>query len=230
MGLRGTKPQKYVSTKWTPELAYSVGLITTDGCLSTDGRHIDFTSEDIQLIDLFKKCLGLRHIKTGFKISGYSGKKCPRVQFGDVNFYKWLQAIGLTPRKSRTLSEIKVPDYLFFDFLRGCFDGDGTIYSFWDKRWANSFMFYIAFASGSKEFLMWLQNKNKLFLGISGHIGTANRNTFQLKYAKGESIVLFRAMFYNKSVPCLERKLLKAHKIFKQHNKVVGRNKFARVL
>ena len=32
--------------KWTPELAYIVGLITTDGCLSSDGRHLTFTSCD----------------------------------------------------------------------------------------------------------------------------------------------------------------------------------------
>ena len=38
--------------KWTSELAYAVGLLTTDGSLSKDGRHIDLTSKDVeQLIE-----------------------------------------------------------------------------------------------------------------------------------------------------------------------------------
>ena len=31
--------------QWTAELAYAVGLITTDGCLSQDGRRLTMTSE-----------------------------------------------------------------------------------------------------------------------------------------------------------------------------------------
>ena len=46
--------------EWTPKLAYVVGLITTDGCLSPDGRHLTFTSCDKQLIETFKKILKLK--------------------------------------------------------------------------------------------------------------------------------------------------------------------------
>lgn len=35
--------------KWSPKIAYAVGLITTDGSLSKDGRHIDLTSKDRRL-------------------------------------------------------------------------------------------------------------------------------------------------------------------------------------
>ncbi len=231
MGRRGTKPQRQVSIEWSRYLAYAVGLITTDGYLSKDGRHIDFTSQDIQLIQLYKKCLGVQHLKTGFKVSSSSGKRCPRVQFGDVHFYHWLQKIGLTSKKSLTLGPLKIPDKLFFDFVRGCFDGDGTIYSFWDVRWADSYMFYIAFASGSKNFLLWLQKKIRILAHINGHISsTAGQHTLQLRYAKGESLVLFRKMFYDRSVPHLIRKRTKAEKIFKQHNEIVDRNKLARVV
>jgi len=46
--------------QWTSELAYVIGLITTDGCLSPNGRHLTFTSCDKQLIETFKKCLELK--------------------------------------------------------------------------------------------------------------------------------------------------------------------------
>jgi len=35
-----------VSTIWSKELAYVIGLLVTDGCLSKNGRHIDPTSKD----------------------------------------------------------------------------------------------------------------------------------------------------------------------------------------
>lgn len=43
--------------KWTPELGYIVGLLVTDGCLSSDKRHIIMRSVDIDLLQTFKKCL-----------------------------------------------------------------------------------------------------------------------------------------------------------------------------
>lgn len=47
--------------EWTPERAYAVGLIVTDGNLSGDGRHIILRSKDIEQIKNFKKCLGLKN-------------------------------------------------------------------------------------------------------------------------------------------------------------------------
>lgn len=227
---RGTKPQKKVSTDWSPQLAYAVGLITTDGCLSKDGRHIDFTSNDHSLVETFRICLNLQN-RIGRKISGFTGRSdAYRVQFGDVNFYNWLIGLGLKPRKSRILGTLKIPDKFFFDFLRGCFDGDGTIYSFWDKRWADSFMFYISFSSASKPFLLWLQRCINRAIKTSGHIATDPRNTFQLKYAKADSLVLFPKMHYADTIPHLKRKLSKAKKIFRLHRNVVLRNKLARVV
>jgi len=106
------------------------------------------TSKDIQLLNTFKKCLGLK-TKVRFKTSGFSNKKYPRIQFGDVVLYRWLLKIGLTPNKSKTIGSLKIPDKYFFDFLRGHFDGDGSCYSYWDNLWDSSFMFYIKFYSAS---------------------------------------------------------------------------------
>ena len=48
--------------EWSSELAYAVGLIATDGCLGRDKSHMTMTSKDIDLLETFKRCLG---IKTG---------------------------------------------------------------------------------------------------------------------------------------------------------------------
>ena len=68
------KPLNKIKTIWSPELAYAVGLIATDGCLYKDGRHLAFVSKDLQLIKIFMKCLGLK-VKISKKESGYIKEK-----------------------------------------------------------------------------------------------------------------------------------------------------------
>ena len=169
MGKRGAKPKGKVNIKWSPEFAYAIGLLTTDGCLSTDGRHFDFTSKDKEQLVNFMKCLGIK-VKIGYKTSGYSGKKYTRIQFGDVNFYKFLLGVGLMPAKTKIISALKIPKEYFFDFLRGHFDGDGTFYSYWDPRWRSSFMFYTEFISASKKHIDWIRDILLKKLKIKGHI------------------------------------------------------------
>ncbi len=227
MGLRGTKPRQNISTTWSSGLAYCVGLLATDGCLYNDGRHMSMTSKDLQLIELFKSTLGL-HNKIGYKRNG-AGTLCSNIQFGSVVFFLWLKAIGLTPRKSLTIAKLNVPRKYFFDFIRGCFDGDGSIYSYMDRRWANSHMFYISFASASKNFLDWLRSELSYLTGISGHIIPFNKSVYQLRFAKEESLVLIRKMYYNPRVPCLERKRDRTAKILETHKKISENNARARV-
>lgn len=206
------KPLNRIKTEWTNDLAYIVGLLTTDGNLSGDGRHIDFTSKDIQLIKTFKKCLGIKN-KIGLKTSGFSNKKYFHVQFGDVIFYKWLLELGLAPHKSKTLKELKIPDRYFFDFLRGHFDGDGCCYSYWDKRWHSSFMFYVCFISASEKHILWLKNKIEKLLKIETVIRKDRGPMYGLRFAKASSAILISNMYYKPKLPCLLRKYKKLQKI-----------------
>lgn len=207
------KALRKVKITWSPNFAYVIGLITTDGNLSSDGRHINFTSKDEELVRLVIDSLSLTN-KIGRKARGYSDEKNYYVvQFGDVIFYKFLTKIGLTPNKSKSLTALKIPKKYFFDFLRGHFDGDGTFYSYWDPRWKSSFMFYIELDSASHEHVIWLQKKITSLSGIAGRI-TKSKNTsiYRIKYAKAESLNLLGKMYYNRQVICLSRKRLKVEK------------------
>lgn len=217
MGKRGPAPRGQVSTAWSPNLAYAVGLITTDGSLSKNGRHINLTSKDVDQIVNFKKCLGIEHIKIGRKSSGYSKEKLyHQVQFGDVLFYRWLMSIGLKPNKSKILESLKIPDQYFFDFLRGCFDGDGCINAYWDPRWHSSYMFYLSFASASPQFLLWLQSTITRLTPARGVINNSKAARIeQLRYAKTATRILFKRMYYSEDVISLKRKVVKVQKIFK---------------
>lgn len=204
------KPRGGVKIEWSPEFAYAIGLLVTDGNLSPDGRHFNFTSKDKELIILFKTCLQINN-KIGRKArGGEMEKKYYVVQFGDVIFYDFCLGIGLHPNKSKTLIKIKVPRKYFLDFARGCFDGDGCFYSYWDPRWKSSFMYYVVFASASSDYVRWMQGELNSILGIKGHITKIKgKSCEQLKYAKKESLKILHAMYYKKDVVCLSRKRLK---------------------
>lgn len=76
--------------EWTSDLAYVVGLITADGSLSKDGRHIIFVSKDLEQIDNFSRILKIRS-KAKVKKSGYTGKSDTYfIQFSDVKSYIFL--------------------------------------------------------------------------------------------------------------------------------------------
>lgn len=198
-----------IKIQWSPNFAYAIGLMVTDGNLSIDGRHMTFVSKDIEQIRNFIECLGLK-VKIGKTFSGYNGNMAHRLQFGDVLFYKYLLSIGLSPAKSKTIGSVNIPRKYFFDYLRGCFDGDGSFYSYWDPRWKSSFMFYTDFVSASLKHILWLRQELKKLLGVNGHISKSRgRSYFQLRYAKAESMKVLRRIYYSDKVVFLSRKRLK---------------------
>jgi hypothetical protein len=208
MGKRGPKPKKIINEKWSANLAYAIGLIATDGCLASDGLLIDLTSKDREQLLNFSKCVGVS-FKIGSKQNS-NGDIQLRIQFKNRIFYDFLLSIGLTPKKSLTMGKLAIPDKYFFDFLRGCFDGDGCFYSYWDPRWRSSHMFYLEFASASLKHLLWLQEEIEKNMGIKGHItGRKKKVFFQLKYAKKEGLEIIKKMYYNPKVVCLSRKRAK---------------------
>ncbi len=206
---RGPKPKKIIDETWRPDLAYAIGLLASDGCLSSDGLLIDLTSNEREQLENYSKCLGV-NFTIGEKKANH-GIKYLRVQFKNRIFYNFLLSIGLTRKKSLTLNKLAIPDKYFFDFLRGLFDGDGCSYSYWDPRWKSSFMFYVGFTSGSKDFIYWIRQEIKNKIGINGHITKSKRKNpcYQIKYAKNEAIKLIQQMYKNNKCVCLSRKRLK---------------------
>ena len=214
MGKRGPKPKGKVNIQWSADFAYGIGLLVSDGNLSPNGRHIVFTSKDLEMIELFQQSLKIE-ATVGRKSSGRGLEKRYHVaQFGDVLFYQFLLDIGLMPNKSKVIGKIKIPEKFFFDFLRGSFDGDGCSYSYFDSRWKSSFMFYTEFVSASLVHIIWLQEEIFKRLKIRGHItGGEKSSVYQLKYAKADSLKLLKNMYYKKSILSLSRKRLKIEKM-----------------
>lgn len=219
---RGTMPAHKLPDKdfeWTPELAYAIGLLTTDGNLSKDERHINMRSSDLQLLKTFKECLNLKAHIIQSKNDSWAKRPCYRIQFGNVQLYKWLVKIGLFPAKTYTVGRIGVPDEYFRDFLRGHLDGDGSVWTYKD-RW-NTFKspkyvyirLWVRFISASEKHIKWLAKRIFELQKIKGHQWERKpwredqtTSMWEVKFAKKDSIKLLSWMYYAPDVPCLFRK------------------------
>jgi transposase-like protein len=212
---RGPQPRRRSRTdsSWTPELAYAVGLIATDGNLSLDGRHLTLVSSDLELLETAKTCLGLTN--RIHRSAAHDGHVY-RLQWGDRGFYDWLLGIGLSPAKSLTLGPLAVPAEHFHHFLRGCIDGDGSIVTYLDHY--NTFKnpayvyarLFVSLVSASSRFIDWVRATVRQLRGLAGHMTTrrsrGRHDLWRLRYAKKESAALLQWLYPTADVPCLVRK------------------------
>ena len=121
--------------------------------------------------------------------------------------------LGLTPRKSKTISELKIPKEYFPDFFRGCIDGDGSISI--SKHPESKYPQYkVRLCSASKNFLSWiLKSSKKIFNVVGGSISKIDQSSvYTLRFGKSDSIKILK-MIYLKNVICLSRKKKVALKI-----------------
>ena len=160
-----------------------------------------------------KKCLGINNKISRTARGGSKDKKYYMLQFGDKNFFEFLLELGLTPRKSKTVSELKIPQKYFADFFRGCIDGDGSISI--SKHPESKYPQYkIRLCSASNNFLDWILKSCKRFFGVAGGSisKTDKSSVYTLTFGKNDSIKILR-MIYLKNVICLSRKKKIALKI-----------------
>ncbi len=196
-----------VDIKWSNNLAYAIGVIATDGNLSPNGRTIHITSKDIEMIENIKSCLKIDN-KIGKKANGSSPEKIYHViQFGDINFYEFLNSIGLTKNKSKTIGKIKIPKEYFFDFLRGCFDGDGNIDVSFHKESRHP-QLRIRLCSASLVFLEWIKKEieSQLKINTGWIYSNKSENMHILSYGKNDAGKIFKFMYYKDVMYYLDRK------------------------
>jgi hypothetical protein len=197
----------YVETAWSAPLAYVVGLIASDGNVSSDGRHINITSKDLELVSHVKEVLNLANVIGRKARGGSPDKKYYVLQFGSKNFYAFLLSIGLTPAKSKTIARVEVPNTFFSDFLRGCVDGDGSIVETKHPESKHP-QLRLILASASKPFLEWTLSVTRAGFGVQGGSISkcAYKSAYLLRFGKSDSIVLLRAMYAKPESPALTRK------------------------
>ncbi|MBI2492206.1 MAG: AsnC family protein [Candidatus Rokubacteria bacterium] len=209
-----------VPPAWSPKIAWVVGVIATDGCLGRNGRQLTVSSKDFDFLETVRECLGGRGSITPYR-KGVENS-CFHLQWGDRELHAWLRRLGLTPAKSLTLGPLAVPDEYFADFFRGCVDGDGTVLVYTDRYHAaknEHYVYerlYVSLVSASRAFIDWIRQTITRLCGVTGSVSVrtsqGHHPVWCLKYAKCESIVLLRWIYYAPDIPSLARKRARADK------------------
>lgn len=202
---------------WTPEEAWLAGLIWSDGCLNEPGRstrrtwgwRLTLGVTDKELID---------HAATLMQVAILTSSPKDRKSRYDLKLNRAepiarLRAIGLEPRKSLTARFPDLPDRVLRHFIRGCFDGDGSVGIHPRNTRYNAARGWPpdphlnACLCGARPFLEGLQEVLHRQAGIAPKKVYLQRGTTipMVRWQRADSLRLYEYM-YGEGGPCLTRK------------------------
>lgn len=191
---------------WTPESAYVLGFIYADGSMSRD--KISFYQNEVSYLEVLRNLMGIRA-----RIRDH-GARCHVLSFNCCYLADRLREIGIRERKSfgHMVFPNSLPDGLYGHFLRGFFDGDGSVgvYGEWKNLRISIW--------GQKDFIQRIHNDVHRILGDMGggtRKGTSKRKDFFACSwgGKAEAKTIFNWMYEGCGILFLKRK----RKIFERH-------------
>ncbi len=187
-------------------MAYILGFFTADGNMIRNkrGAHfIEFQITDRDLLIKIRRTLDSNHKITTRKRDG-SWKTIYRLQIGSKKIFDDLLALGMSPRKSKTIFLPKILDKHFPHFLRGYFDGDGNVVSTKYRRADRDNRLHTTilsgFTSGSKIFLEAMHDKIKKLARISGGTLYFHGRGHRLYFSVKDSLALYNFMYMYNSI------------------------------
>jgi hypothetical protein len=126
----------------TFEKAYWLGFLYADGCVKDRG-YVQLASAEIEPIEKFKKSIKAEHpiVKEANNRSKYNNSTDVLyfLRIGSKSLVDQLAQLGCTSRKTFSLKfpTKVVPSCFMWDFIRGYFDGDGSLCLRSNGRWVS---------------------------------------------------------------------------------------------
>jgi hypothetical protein len=191
---RRTVDESFFKT-WTPAMAWVLGVIYTDGCLHKRSGAVGSVSIAQKEPELLMKVLVLMKSNAKIAFSPKRGIAGALYEFRihNAGTYADLQRLGLTPTKSLTLQFPDIPPDYVRHFIRGCWDGDGSVY--FEKEDLKPCASYV---SGSKDFIERLVG-HLVNLGLPDRtIHTSGRSenpSYYFRYTGGQCAKLYRVLY-----------------------------------
>jgi len=144
------------------DTAYWLGFIYADGYIVSRQKHnnralgISLAEKDKSHLEKFRKCIdGNTPIGT-YRSSGYSNTKYCRLLLKDEDMIEKLISHGVLEHKTNILQPPNVDEHLVPHFIRGYFDGDGSVWKQNNDKGKN-IQYSVGF-TGTEELLSFVQN------------------------------------------------------------------------
>ena len=120
----------------TEEQAYVIGFYLADGYLDEKNHRVVFNvnEKDMELIekirDIISPQIPISHVKPRINKEGYKSKPLVKLQINSKDITNDLIRYGIGSRKTYNdkIDLSFIPNKLMIHFIRGYFDGDGTVY------------------------------------------------------------------------------------------------------
>ncbi len=185
--------------EWDHEMSYVLGFWCADGSLENApylrGKYVRVTSTDKEIITAIKQSLGSEH-----KIVLTTSSVKPRymLRIGSHALFDSLLARGLTTNKSLTMLFPKVPPEYLADFMRGYFDGDGSVRCEHAKGKRQPVILKrlsVTFTSGSEKFLDQMSETLHREWDLKRYRPYKSRGAYQVRYSTMDSVALFEHFY-----------------------------------
>lgn len=204
------------------EKAYWLGFIYADGCITrrkkTDAFEIKLSEKDKSHLEKLKNSLQSEH-KIGTYVSscGYNvGKTYCNLSIASQHLVDSLITKGVTYQKTHTLlfpKNHQVPQSLMNHFIRGYFDGDGSVYCL-ESNGVGAISF-----TGTKDMLEGILNELKQIIPTTSQIYKyKNKDVYDLKIGGYNYFKQCYEFLYNNATLYLERKKNKFEEILNLHD------------
>lgn len=205
----------YFDTVDTPEKAYFLGLLASDGHViynewgknATYKVAIALSESDSYILNSFKQWFPEGVLKHYFSHHTYAKKGCKYSRFSIYNKYltKQIIELGIPPSKTFTLKYPTIPADFHRFFILGYFDGDGCISKTTRKGYPIGCWGWYVY-SGSKVFLRRLRNIIKHSLNVRLPLEYKQKMIFRLGVSHYQSIYRILHWLYHGHNLGLKRK------------------------
>lgn len=184
---------------WSHDMAYIIGFISADGHIRKNTADLEIGLNPID-IDILKFIINKVSINGEIR---YRDKECVRIIVRSQKIIDSLAKYNITNNKTHNLKiDFNIPDEFWGDYLRGFFDGDGSVYLVQDKNYKKKKKYYIwsEISCASKQFLVDVQNR----LGF-GYVRN-KQNNYSLDFRHHNTIKLRDILYKNIQSFALQRK------------------------
>ncbi|MFA4998585.1 MAG: LAGLIDADG family homing endonuclease [Candidatus Paceibacterota bacterium] len=170
-------------------MSYILGYIVSDGCIHKRKDRkcsyvLNITSKDREHLLKIRDVL-----ETNYPISRkYNSQKISyfQIQISNKEVCQNLISLGILPRKTHNLNFIEVSKKYFPHFVRGFFDGDGTVYIY---RVNKTLQIKAGFVSSSPTFI------KKFNRQLCGEMGIPCKNIHKV-FSKDKNLPQYSIYFY----------------------------------